>query len=93
LVYFNEGTNVVQVEIDGVAGVVNFSSTVNIDTWYKLRLVVGGGVVTVYVDGVIIGSGGNNVQRSADASFIGLHSYQAEVWYRNIKAWNMSLPA
>lgn len=93
LVRINEGQDEAEVVPDAGSVLANLSVTINIDTWYTLRVVVAGGVASVYLDGTLLGSGGNNAQRSGDASYIGLYSYQSETWFRNIKAWNLQLPA
>lgn len=81
-----------QVETHSLDARVTLSATINIDTWYTLRAVMAGSIVSVYLDGTLLGSGGD-VQRAGNASYIGLLTYQAEVWFRNIKAWNLDLPA
>lgn len=92
LVRLNEGSNLVEVLSDGVASLTTISETINIDTWYKLRLVVTGPNASIYLDDVLIASTGNGATRSGNASYLGLYSYQAAVDFRNIKAWNIDLP-
>ena len=88
----NEGTDQVQLTTVGVAVRLNVSATINIDTWYKVRMVVAGSTISVYLDGTLIGSAGIT-QASGDARYVGLYTYQAEVWFRNVKGWNLDLPA
>jgi len=94
LVYLDEGGNLIQVDSDSITNHRTFSSvTINTNTWYKLRVVVMGTAVGVYLDGTLMGSVGKPVTASANADFIGFLTYQAEVWFRNIKAWNLNLPS
>jgi hypothetical protein len=89
----NEGADQLQVEVDATSGRITPAATINSNTWYKVRLVVGGGVASAYLDGTLLGSAGNNAQQSNNAGYVGLLTYQSEVWFRNIKAWNLNLPA
>jgi hypothetical protein len=93
VVRIDEGADTIGIDTDGVAQRVNISTTIAVNTWYKIRAVVAGGDVTVYLDGVLVGSGGYITGQSYNTSVIGLYSYQAEVWWRNIKAWNLAMPA
>lgn len=92
-VVLDEGANTIGVVTDGVAAQMTLSATVAVNTWYKIRLVYAGGHASIYLDGTLVGSGGYISQQSYNASRIGLWAYQAEVWFRNIKAWNLSVPA
>ena len=91
-VRINEGSDEVQSEVVFTTNKLAVASTIDVNTWYKLRVVVGGGQVTFYLDDTIKGSS-NITPTITNASYIGLYTYQAEVWYRNIKAWNLTLPA
>lgn len=91
LVRLDEGNNVVEIYTDNAALTLSVAQTIAIDTWYTLRLYVAGNSVSVFVDGTLIGS--SRAGTAGSASFIGLFSYQAEVWFRNIKAWTLTLPA
>lgn len=92
-VIIDEGNNVVKIEVSGVATLISYSTTINVNTWYKIRVRSTGGFVTAWIDGTLIGTAGNNPSRSADSSYLGLMTFQAEVWFRNIKAWTVDLPA
>lgn len=85
----NHNTQQIQGESDNISPRVNQSFTFLINEWHKLRVVSGGGVGTAYVDDVLRFSFGNNAQASTDATYMGLISSDGEVWYRNMKAWNL----
>lgn len=87
------GTNTLDGEVDGVAGRVQYSLAIAATTWYKLRLVKFGDHASLYIDGVLKGTMGNSAQTSVEAGYIGLLSYGTESWFRNIKAWTLTLPA
>lgn len=92
LLRLNEGSNIIEWVTDGVAVALTISATINVDTWYKVRMVVSGGIVSGYLDGVLVGTA--KLDNALDESYVGLMSYQAVVWWRNIKLWNLSgLPA
>lgn len=90
-VKLREGNNDIDVERDSQLVDRSIALTVNVDTWYTLRVLAFGNIVSVWVDGTFKG----NVRTSAtlvNIDFLGLTTYQAEAWFRNIKAWNLSLP-
>ena len=89
LVRLNEGNNNINVENDAVLGIVNFSSTIDINTWYKLRINVIGDNVEIYLDGSKKGAA--RAGNFTNATYIGLYSNNAEVWFKNIKAWTPDL--
>ena len=89
LVRINEGNNNINVENDSIVGVVNFSATIDINTWYKLRVNVVGDNVEIYLDGVKKGAG--RAGNFTNTTYIGLYSTNAEVWFKNIKAWTPDL--
>lgn len=90
-VQLNQGGSMVA-DTNGVANRLTVSTTVNVDTWYKLRVVQSGtGGTAIYKDGTLLGTvlstNNNNI------SYVGLVESSAEVWFRNIKVWTMVLPA
>lgn len=90
-VHIKCGQSVWAVQEDGVSEIATFTAGATVNTTYNMRIVVFGGAVTVYQDGSIIGSA--RVAKSVSASFIGLASYGAEYWWKDIKAWVLSLPS
>ena len=83
-----------EIERDSATAIAQFSlAAVNIDTWYKVRLVTTGALVNCYVDSVLVGSAGNMPAASGTAHYLGISSRDCEAWFRNIKAWVPTLPA
>lgn len=82
----------VQLVCDQTSTLLTVLASISVNTYYTLRMVVFGGVVSAYLDGVLIGSAGNNGQRSNDATYIGLFSFGAESWFKDLKAYNLTLP-
>jgi hypothetical protein len=85
-----------KVEIEQDQTAARFSSAMNwggLNVWKKVRAVQMGGVASVYLDGVLLGSAGNNANASNDASWVGLKASSASVKFRNIKVWNPVMPA
>lgn len=93
LVRLNQ-TGTVDFVQDEVAIRLQVSATISIDTWYKLRVVSysGGNACSAYLDGTYIGTAGM-LSALGNISQVGLLAYQSQVWFRNIKAWNLTLPA
>lgn len=57
-----------------------------IGTWYKLRVIRFGATYSVYVDGILIGTG--DVNADQETTYLLLTSYNVATEWRNIKAWN-----
>jgi hypothetical protein len=91
----------IQTEDSGVGPFTTINTTIDIDVWYKLRLVFAGDTVSIYLDGVLKGfsrgnqggAAGAQAPSEIDGHYVGLMSYGAETWFRNIKAWTPTLPA
>jgi hypothetical protein len=87
----------IQTENSGIGAFTTINTTIDIDTWYKLRLVFAGDTVSIYLDGVLKGFSRGNSSGAGpteiDGHYVGLMSYGAETWFRNIKAWTLTLPA
>lgn len=71
------------------------STTVADDTWYTLRVIVNGDVISVYKDGVFLRA--NRVSPTGAlgeeiAHFAQLWEYKGEIHYRNIKLWRLQGP-
>lgn len=92
VVRLDEGANTLGVDTEGVDQRLNISTTIAVDTWYTVNIVFSGGWASVYLDGTLMGTSGYVAQQSYNASFIGLYTFQAEVWFRNVQAWNLPLP-
>jgi hypothetical protein len=90
--YIDQGNSVIALESDSVTARNSASATINTNTWYKVRIVVAAGSVSAYLDGTLKTSAAL-VMQDDNIDFVGLISYQAEVWWRNIKVWNLALPA
>jgi hypothetical protein len=82
----------VRVDQDAVAASATFSVTLAIDTWYTLRVVTIGPMTSVYLDGTLLGTA-RTVVTNMNAAYIGLRTYNTAGWFRNIKAWTLTLPA
>jgi hypothetical protein len=91
-VILDRGTGKIDINRDGVAQLLSTTTTVNLDTYYKLRLVLSSEMLTVYKDGTIINNFhmGNTVSWIASANFLGLMTLGSLTNYRNIKAWTLS---
>lgn len=84
--------DIVTVEREGIAAEANFSATIDLNTWYTLKVILFGDAVSIYLDDVFIGSA-RSLGSGMSTSFFGLVSYQAESWFRNIGVWTLDLPA
>lgn len=85
------GTGVV-VDRDSVGTIRTFTATIAHSTTYKLRLVMGSGWLSVYLDGTLLGSVPLMASSGWDAlaDFMTLFSYSASVTIDNVKAWVLS---
>lgn len=86
-------SNSFSAEQDGVAGVTTIAtSNLAYGSWHKLRLKQSaGGGMTVWIDGVLIGTTGN-VPWSPTGSF-GLFTLGVAAHFRNLKVWQQVDPA
>lgn len=91
LLRVSESGNLLEWITDNTTSRLTKSITINTNTWYKLKMICHSGFVTGYIDDVLKGTGGL-MPNSNDASYIGLWSFGAEVWWRNIKLWTQTLP-
>lgn len=93
----NDGTSGQGIQIERQAAVVIrlISNTINLDTWYKIRIANIGVFVSVYLDGVFKGNAISASINSSSPDYIGLVTYNSIADFRNIKAWALStgLPA
>lgn len=90
-VKLREGNDDIDVERDSQAVDLSISTTIAVDTWYKLRLLLMGDIVSIWLDGTFIQS----VRVTAnygDIPYLGLTTYQNEGWFRNIKSWILKPP-
>ena len=82
--------DLVQLEADASAAIATTNLVWgNYNEWHKVRLVTGLGA-SLYVDGVLINSGEAAVRK--DRTYLGLVAHGASAKFRNLKAWEMSLP-
>jgi len=65
----------------------DFAFTIALDTWYKLRAVTSGPLVSIYVDGVLKAT--SLVGGTGAADYFGLGGYNSLMHYRNIKLWTL----
>lgn len=91
IVYIQPSADNIVAERAGQAALVTTSTTINVDTWYKIRLFVSGGTGTFYLDNTLIDTTDNHKNLAAVSGFA-LYAHQAEVWFRNVKAWVLPLP-
>jgi hypothetical protein len=68
----------------------NFAWTTG--TWYKLRLATAGGLASLFVDGVLMTTAGNNTVNINDAGGIALLTQNNTASFRNLKFWRSRLP-
>ena len=87
------GSSTIEVARAAVAG-ITAGVTLNYDTWYTLRAVVSGAVVSGYLDGVLKLTVHLNYAASADfnASYFGIFTSSAVADFRNIKVWTPTQP-
>lgn len=69
----------------GVTDYRTLVTTIALDTWYKIRVVLAGNTATVYKDGVLIGTTYTPSAIAFDYLYLG--SYNSKVDFRNIKVW------
>ena len=92
LVYLQPDENWLCIERGGHFLMATISATIDLDTWYKIRLLVTGDTLSVWLDEVFLTSF-PNVGGQVNTHSLHLYNYQSEGWFRNIKAWTLSLPA
>ena len=81
----------VQLEADAASAIATTNFVWgNYNEWHKVRMVTGLGA-SLYVDGTLINSGEAAVRK--DRTYLGLVAHGASAKFRNLKAWEMSLPA
>lgn len=87
-VVVDDGTNNVQLERYALATIGSYVQSINQDQWYTVRLVVANRWASIYVDGVLVGSGPADV--TALGEYFILSTFRALVDFRNIKIWTLS---
>jgi hypothetical protein len=87
----NDSTNAIELDIEGTSIRKTASVAVVPDTWYKIRFMAAGTHAAFYFAGTLIGTA--QAENAADLSYVGLLSQSAEAWFRNIKLWNLAMPA
>jgi hypothetical protein len=82
-------TDQVQWERHGNALIRGINNTLNLDQWYKLRIIVSGPWISYILDGTHLGNSyASVVQPTAD--YLMLATYNAIADFRNIKVWTLS---
>lgn len=87
------GTGNLEWVIPGTATRRSIAITVNLDTFYKLRVHASGGRATVWIDGTLQGSSMMDLTTYGPVDYFGLLCRKAVADYRNIKYWTPTLPA
>lgn len=78
------------------AGVVEaISGGLAVDTWHKLRVIRSGMHTAAYVNGTFqrVSRIDPHASSMAQIHFLGLHVYQIDAWFRNLKVWRSMMPA
>lgn len=79
------------------AAAKTLSVTIALDTWYAVRVVISGGAVSFYLDGTLVGSIATSrvppAASNSDITYLGLTTYSAAAFWRNIKVWTPTQPA
>ena len=90
--WLNISGDLVSLDRDASAVLSQVAMTLNISTWYKIRVVLTGALVTVWVDGVwkVNGVMVSQTGWDSDLSYLTLISYGSSALFRNIKAWTLS---
>jgi hypothetical protein len=82
------GGDFVRWQLLAASAIRDVATTINLDTWYKLRLAYGTGVVSAYLDGTLKGTA--IIPLVAHPDFVGLATYSASVKFRNFKVWTLT---
>jgi hypothetical protein len=91
--YVDPGNDNLYVERGGSTVKLTAPATIDVDTWYKIRLVAFGSSCSAWLDGTLMGTA-SDARDLANGIYVGLYSYQAVTWFRNFKGWILTgLPA
>lgn len=60
--------------------------------WHKIRVLLSGGMASMWLDEVFQGTAGNNANREPQADYIGLCTGDVSAKFRNLNAWTLDLP-
>lgn len=65
-----------------------------LDTWHQLRVLRAGMAASMFVNGVYIATSrlDSHAGGQVEHSFIGLHAYNIDAWFRNLKMWRLAQP-
>lgn len=91
--YLQAAADNVILERAGAAVRATLPMTVDIDTWYTMRMLSSGNTSDLWVNGTYMGCAHGMTSASHPSFYVGLYGYQTTVWYRNIKAWIPTYPA
>jgi len=91
-VKLDKATGKLEIDKESATNYRNWTVTVNLDTWYKIRVVITSELASVYLDGTLYGGVHlaylTGLQPQAD--YAGLFTYGSSVQFRNIKVWTLS---
>jgi hypothetical protein len=91
-IILDRGSGVMRWQLWGVTDIRTVSTTVNADTWYKIRLVADGLRISGFKDGTLLGTT-HYAPGNGGADRIALGSYASTVKFRNLKVWTLSTGA
>lgn len=77
--------------VDGVAIIATTTVTINTATWYRLKAMVSGDALTIWLDGTLMGSARLDVNTNRTTSYIGFYSTGA-MKAKAIEIWTPTLP-
>jgi hypothetical protein len=81
------GGDFVRIQLLAGSALMDYATTINLDTWYKLRAVMHGNLLSVYLDGTLKGTIALTLASAAVATHVGLATYVAHAKFRNFKVW------
>lgn len=96
IAFLSVGLDKVTIGRESTTAPVDVAVTINLDTWYTLRVHVSGNGLEAFVDGTYYGAArieSTNGNADNDNSFVGLRTYDGAVDFRNFKVWTLDLPA
>jgi hypothetical protein len=86
------GTKTIRFGRYATSDILVLTQTWNDDTYYTLKIISSGGMLTAYLDGTLIGTCSATPDNSADARYIGLCSFACEAHFDDIKGYAIALP-
>lgn len=89
--FANGATSKVQLQREGTVPVKEFTVTLNQNIWYTLRALMVDGVITVWLDGALLGSAWVEAALG-DLHRLALFGFGSTSDWRNISTWTPTLP-